>query len=72
MNGKKQAGEKILVIINPSEKDVTFPCNLKKLGGAASDLENPLYSFGRKIRIEGKNISVAGKSAGFFELSLAK
>ena len=65
---KNQSAEKILVIINPSEKAVTFPCDLKKLGGADSSLENAIYSFGGKISLEGKKISVDGKSAGFFKL----
>jgi maltose alpha-D-glucosyltransferase/alpha-amylase len=73
-------GEKILVIINPSEKEAAFSCDLKKLGvGAgtwtktgteigAGDLENAIYSFGGKICFDGKKIIVAGKSAGFFIL----
>lgn len=68
--GKNQSGEKILVIINPSEKEVSFSCDLKKLGGASGDstdlLKNTIYTFGGKIKLEGKKIFVAGKSAGFF------
>lgn len=77
--GKNQCGEKIFVIINPSEKEVTFPCDLKKLGvGAgtgtetetqACGLENAIYTFGGKICFDGKKIIVAGKSAGFFKLN---
>ena len=70
--GKNQSGEKILVIINPSEKEVSFPCDLKKLGGASEDstdlLKNAIYTFGGKIKLEGKKIFVAGKSAGFYSL----
>ncbi len=70
--GKNQCGEKILVIINPSEKEVSFPCDLKKLGGASGDstdlLKNAIYTFGGKIKLEGKKIFVSGKSAGFFAL----
>lgn len=70
--GKNQSGEKILVIINPSEKEVSFPCDLKKLGGASGDstdlLKNAIYTFGGKIKLEGKKIFVAGKSAGFYSL----
>ena len=70
--GKNQSGEKILVIINPSEKEVSFPCDLKKLGGASGDstdlLKNAIYTFGGKIKLEGKKIFVTGKSAGFYSL----
>ena len=70
--GKNQSGEKILVIINPSEKEVSFPCDLKKLGGESGDstdlLKNAIYTFGGKIKLEGKKIFVAGKSAGFYSL----
>ena len=69
VTGKKQCGEKILVIINPSEKDVSFPCDLKKLGAGMPDLENAIYSFGGKISFDGKKIIVAGRSAGFFKLN---
>ena len=69
--GKEQKGEKILVIINPSEKDAAFLCDLKKLGAGdgAGGLEKAIYSFGGKIAFEGKKINVAGKSAGFFKLN---
>ena len=67
--GRNQCGEKILVIINPSEKDVSFPCDLKKLGAGANALENAIYSFGGKISFDGKRIIIAGKSAGFFVLA---
>lgn len=71
--GKNQPGEKILVIINPSEKEVSFPCDLKKLGGKTGDstdlLKNVIYTFGGKIKLDGKKIIVAEKSAGFFKLS---
>ena len=70
--GKNQPGEKILVIINPSEKEVSFPCDLKKLGGKIGDstdlLKNAIYTFGGKIKLEGKKIFIAGKSAGFYSL----
>lgn len=68
--GKDQKGEKILVIINPSEKDAAFLCDLKKTGAGdgAGGLEKAIYSFGGKIALEGKKIIVAGKSAGFFKL----
>ena len=39
-------GEKILIIINPSEKEVTFSCDLKKVGGVACHpyfVEKPGY-----------------------------
>lgn len=71
--GKNQPGEKIFVIINPSENETAFSCDLKKLGGKAGNstglLENIIYTFGGKIRFDGKKIIVAGKSAGFFKLS---
>ncbi len=69
--GKDQKGEKILVIINPSEKEAVFSCDLKKLGAGdgAGGLEKAIYSFGGKITFEGKKIIVAGKSAGFFKLN---
>ena len=70
---KNQCGEKIFVIINPSEKEAAFSCDLKKLGGKTGDsavlLENAIYTFGGKITFDGKKIFVAGKSAGFFLLS---
>ena len=70
--GKNQRGEKILVIINPSDKEVAFSFDLKKVGGvacySAGLLEKSIYNFGRKIRLEGKKIFVAGKSAGFYKL----
>jgi len=66
-------GEKILVIINPSEKEVSFPCDLKKLGGASGDstdlLKNAIYTFGGKTKFYGKKIIVAGRSAVFFKLT---
>lgn len=69
--GKDQKGEKILVIINPSEKEAAFSCDLKKLGAGdgAGGLEKAIYSFGGKIVSGGKKIIVAGKSAGFFKLN---
>ena len=66
-------GEKILVIINPSEKEVSFPCDLKKLGVASGDstdlLKNVIYTFGGKTKFDGKKIIVAGRSAVFFKLT---
>ena len=60
------------MIINPSEKEVSFTCDLKNLGGASGDstdlLKNAIYTFGGKIKLEGKKIFVAGKSAGFYSL----
>ena len=66
--GKNQNGEKILVIINPSDKEVAFNCDLKKIGGADNNLENAIYTFGGKIKTDGKKIFAAGKSAGFYKL----
>ena len=66
-------GEKILVIINPSEKEVSFPCDLKKLGGKTGDstdlLKNVIYTFGGKTKFDGKKIIVAERSAVFFKLT---
>ena len=71
--GKNQTSEKILVIINPSEKEAAFSCDLKKIGEKTGDsavlLENAIYTFGGKITFDGKKIIVAGKSAGFFKLN---
>ena len=57
------------MIINPSEKEASFSCDLKKLGSRVCGFENAIYTFGGKISFDGKKIIVAGKSAGFFKLN---
>lgn len=53
--------EKILVILNPSNKDTTFDC--------AYSLENELYAFGSKMSAENGKVTVPSESFGFYEVS---
>lgn len=55
---RSSGSEKILVILNPSDKEVSFECDLTP--------SECLYSFGPEIRTEGKKITAAGKSAGYY------
>lgn len=52
--------EQILVVINPSDHDVVFPCEYV--------LKEPLYSFGGKLRVTGEGLCAPARSAGFYKL----
>ena len=52
--------EQILVVINPSDHDVVFPCECV--------LKEPLYSFGGKLRVTGEGLCAPARSAGFYKL----
>ena len=52
--------EKILVIINPADREVSFPCEYKP--------KEAVYSFGREIAYEDKKITVPPCSAGFYRV----
>ena len=55
----RSAGEKkILVILNPSDQQVTFPCDCK--------LTDAVYTFGGEASSDGEQITVPGQSAGFY------
>lgn len=57
---RKSHDEQILVILNPSDKEVTFTCDYEP--------KEAVYSFGKKVRTEGKNITVPAQSAGFYRV----
>lgn len=57
---RSASDEKILVILNPSDKDASFACNLS--------VENELYAFGGKITAAGGQITVPATSYGFFKI----
>ena len=52
--------ERILVIINPSKHEVTFPSTLP--------LKEPLYTFGGQAVVCGDKITVPASFAGFYEV----
>ncbi len=53
--------EKILVYINPSEKEVSFACEEGKNGES-------IYSFGQPVVLEEGKVTVAANSAGFVKI----
>ena len=53
--------EKILVYINPSEKEVSFACEEGKNGES-------IYSFGQPAELEEGKVTVAANSAGFVKI----
>ena len=55
---RENAEEKILVYLNPSEREVSFEYG-------ESGLFETIYSFGETFKREGKRITVAANSAGF-------
>lgn len=52
--------ERIIVIINPSNRDVSFECGYT--------LKETIYSFGVDARSDGTEISVPAQSAGFYKV----
>ncbi len=52
--------EKILVIINPANREVSFDCNLS--------IGECIYSFGKDISSDGKKVTVPACSVGFFNV----
>lgn len=52
--------EKLLVIVNPSDKEVSFECGL--------NAGEPVYSFGGTAQINGKSITVPAHSAGYYTI----
>lgn len=52
--------EKLLVIINPSDKEVSFECGL--------NVGEAVYSFGGKVQINGKKIITLPHSAGYYKV----
>lgn len=57
---RKSDEEQILVILNPSDKEVSFTCDYEPKEAA--------YSFGEKVRTEGNKIVVPAQSAGFYSV----
>lgn len=55
---RKGGGEKILVIINPSHKQVSFPCKLLP--------KDKIYEFGGEVRAKDGEICVPPQFAGFY------
>lgn len=58
---RSAGGEKILVILNPSDKDTAFDC--------AYSLENELYAFGGKMSSANGKVTVPAKSFAFYQVS---
>ena len=52
--------ERILVIINPSDKDAAFDCTYA--------LENPIYAFGGKMSAVDGKITVPAQSFAFYQV----
>ena len=52
--------EKILVILNPSEKEVSFACDFLP--------KKTIYSLGSEVRFTGKTAAVPAISAGYYKL----
>jgi len=52
--------ERILVVINPSDREVSFPCEF-------SPTER-IYSFGGELRTDGKTATVPACFAGFYKV----
>ncbi len=61
--------EKILVILNPSNKESSFSCDLKKLSKkeGLDSAGTLIYSFGGKITCDGNSFQVPPKSVGFIK-----
>lgn len=57
---RKSDEEQILVILNPSDKEVSFTCDYEP--------KEAVYSFGEKVRTEGNKIVVPAQSAGFYSV----
>lgn len=57
----RSAGEdRILVVINPSEKEASFDCEYK--------IREAVYSFGQSAVCENGRLTAAGQSAGFYKI----
>jgi len=52
--------ERILVIINPSDREVQFPCGYTP--------KETLYSFGGAVTADGGSITVPAQSAGYYRI----
>lgn len=57
---RQAEGERILVVLNPSEKQVTFPCEVI--------LAEMIYSLGGEIAVDCKTATVPACSAGFYRI----
>lgn len=57
---RKANDERILVVINPSAREVSFDCEAVPI--------KTIYSFGKEIKTSNGRISVAAQSAGFYRL----
>ena len=53
--------EKILVVINPSAKEVTFEFDAKP--------GETIYSFGGSVESDGKTVKASGQTAAFIKLA---
>ena len=51
---------RILVVINPSEKEASFDCEYK--------IEEAVYNFGKAVVCENGRLTAAGQSAGFYRI----
>ena len=61
---RSDGGEKILVVLNPSDKEVQFECGL--------ELEKSIYSLGGMIKKQNENLIVPACSANFCLLNNEK
>lgn len=57
---RSSEGEKILVVINPSAKEVTFEFDAR--------LGETIYSFGGSVESDGKTVKASGQTAAFIKL----
>ncbi|MCM1333996.1 MAG: alpha-amylase family glycosyl hydrolase [Bacteroides sp.] len=57
---RSAGNEKILVIINPADRETAFPCGYAPRKG--------LYSFGGEVAVSGGRIAVPPRFAGFYEV----
>lgn len=58
---RSSEGEKILVVINPSAKEVTFEFDAR--------LGETIYSFGGSVESDGKTVKASGQTAAFIKLA---
>ena len=57
---REAEGEKVLVIINPSDKEQSFPYS--------AELKDALYTIGGKAESKDGTITIAAQSAGFYHI----
>ncbi len=57
---RSDESEKILVVLNPSDREAAFPCNL--------EVKETIYAFGPAARIQNGTFTAAPCSAGFYRV----